>query len=112
NRIQRLFAALWLKAISSATIRIHHKGDALVDSHYGELWKAERAISSAAGVCPAIYRPPNGFHTPWQLHAVASHGMKTVTWDVIPRDWKDPPPDEIARRVVDSVKPGSIILLH
>lgn len=90
----------------------HHKGDALVDSHYGELWKAERAISSAAGVCPAIYRPPNGFHTPWQLHAVASHGMKTVTWDVIPRDWKDPPPDEIARRVVDSVKPGSIILLH
>jgi len=90
----------------------HHKSDALVDPHYGELWKAEHAISSAAGVCPAIYRPPNGFHTPWQLHAVASHGMKTVTWDVIPRDWKDPPPDEIARRVLDSVKPGSIILLH
>ena len=90
----------------------HHKSDALVDPHYGELWKAERAISSAAGVCPAIYRPPNGFHTPWQLHAVASHGMRTVTWDVIPRDWKDPPPDEIVRRVLDSAKPGSIILLH
>ena len=90
----------------------HHKSDALVDPHYGELWKAERAISTAAGVCPAIYRPPNGFHTPWQLHAVASHGMRTVTWDVIPRDWKDPPPDEIVRRVLDSAKPGSIILLH
>jgi len=38
--------------------------------------------------------------------------MRTVTWDVIPRDWKDPPPDEIVRRVLDSVKPGSIILLH
>src|SRR5438093_7698996 len=90
----------------------HHKSDALVDPHYGELWKAEHAISSAARVCPAIYRPPNGFHTPWQLHAVASHGMKTVTWDVIPRDWKDPPSDEITRRVLNSVKPGSIILLH
>jgi peptidoglycan/xylan/chitin deacetylase (PgdA/CDA1 family)/predicted MFS family arabinose efflux permease len=90
----------------------HHKSDAVVDPGYAELWKAERAISSAAGVCPAIYRPPNGFHTPWQLHAVASHSMKTVTWDVIPRDWKDPPPDEVARRVLDSVKPGSIILLH
>jgi len=90
----------------------HHKSDAVVDPRYGELWKAEGAISSAAGVCPAIYRPPNGFHTPWQLHAVASHGMKTVTWDVIPRDWKDPPPDELANRVLESVKPGSFILLH
>ena len=38
--------------------------------------------------------------------------MTTVTWDVIPRDWKDPPPDVIAQRVLDDVKPGSIILLH
>ena len=90
----------------------HHKSDAVVDPRYGELWKAEHAIFSAAGVCPAIYRPPNGFHTPWQLHAVASRGMKTITWDVIPRDWKDPPPEEIVRRVLDSVRPGSIILLH
>jgi peptidoglycan/xylan/chitin deacetylase (PgdA/CDA1 family) len=90
----------------------HHKSDALFEAGYGELSKAEHAISSAAGVCPAIYRPPNGFHTPWQLHTVTSHGLKTVTWDVIPRDWKNPPPQEIARRVLDSVRPGSIILLH
>jgi peptidoglycan/xylan/chitin deacetylase (PgdA/CDA1 family) len=38
--------------------------------------------------------------------------MKTVTWDVIPRDWKDPPSDVIVSRVLDSVQPGSIILLH
>jgi peptidoglycan/xylan/chitin deacetylase (PgdA/CDA1 family) len=90
----------------------HHKSDAVTELNYGELWRAESAIARAAGVCPAIYRPPNGFHTPWQLHTVASHGMKTVTWDVIPRDWKDPPPDVIVSRVLNSVQPGSIILLH
>jgi peptidoglycan/xylan/chitin deacetylase (PgdA/CDA1 family)/predicted MFS family arabinose efflux permease len=90
----------------------HQKKDAVLEPNYGELWKAETAIARAAGVCPAVYRPPNGFHTPWQLHTVASHGMKTVTWDVIPRDWKDPPSDVIVSRVLDSVHPGSIILLH
>jgi peptidoglycan-N-acetylglucosamine deacetylase len=90
----------------------HHKSDSLLDPGYGDLWTAEHAIYAAAGVCPAIYRPPNGFHTPWQLHAVAHHNMKTVTWDVIPRDWKDPPPEVIVQRVLDSAKPGSIILLH
>jgi len=90
----------------------HRKSDAVTQLGYGELWRAETAIAHAAGVCPAIYRPPNGFHTPWQLHTVARHGMKTVTWDVIPRDWKDPPSDVIVSRVLDSVQPGSIILLH
>lgn len=90
----------------------HRKRDVILDPNYSDLWEAETAIASAAGVCPALYRPPNGFHTPWQLHAVSSHGMKTITWDVIPRDWKDPPPSEIVSRVLDSVRPGSIILLH
>jgi peptidoglycan/xylan/chitin deacetylase (PgdA/CDA1 family) len=90
----------------------HHKSDAVWELDYGELDKAETAIARAAGVCPAFYRPPNGFHTPWQLHAVSSAGMKAVTWDVIPRDWKDPPSDVIVSRVLNSVQPGSIILLH
>ena len=90
----------------------HHKADAVLDLNYSELGKAERAIARAANVCPAFYRPPNGFHTPWQLHAVANASMTTVTWDVIPRDWKDPPPGVIAQRVLDDVRPGSIILLH
>lgn len=90
----------------------HQKSDAVLQLKYGELGKAERAIAQAAGVCPALFRPPNGFHTPWQLRAVSHHHMKTVDWDVIPRDWKDPPPEEIVSRVLDSVKPGSIILLH
>jgi peptidoglycan-N-acetylglucosamine deacetylase len=90
----------------------HRKRDAILELRYGELGKAETAIASAAGVCPALFRPPNGFHTPWQLHAVSGHHMRTIGWDVQPSDWENPPADEIVRRVVDSVRPGSIVLLH
>ncbi|MEO8456697.1 MAG: MFS transporter [Chloroflexota bacterium] len=90
----------------------HHKADAVLDLNYSELGKAEHAISQAAGVCPAFFRPPNGFHTPWQLRAVHNAGMTAVTWDVIPGDWKDPPVDVLVQRVLDDAKAGSIILLH
>jgi peptidoglycan/xylan/chitin deacetylase (PgdA/CDA1 family)/predicted MFS family arabinose efflux permease len=90
----------------------HHKADAVLDLNYSELDKAEKAIADATGVCPAFYRPPNGFHTPWQLHAVADANMTTVTWDVIPGDWKDPAPEVIVQRVLDDAQAGSIVLLH
>jgi peptidoglycan/xylan/chitin deacetylase (PgdA/CDA1 family)/predicted MFS family arabinose efflux permease len=90
----------------------HRKRDAILELNYGELGKAEESIAKAAGVCPALFRPPNGFHTPWQLHAVSSHQMRAVGWDVQPSDWERLPAAELVRRVVDSVRPGSIVLLH
>lgn len=90
----------------------HQKRRAIFQLHYEEVDQAEASIARAAGVCPALFRPPNGFHTPWQLRAVSQHGMRTVTWDVQPSDWKRPPGDVLVRRVASSVRPGSIILLH
>jgi peptidoglycan-N-acetylglucosamine deacetylase len=90
----------------------HKKRDAVLELHYGEMSKAETSIAKAAGVCPALFRPPNGFHTPWQLHEINVHKMKTVGWNVQPADWENPPPETIVKRVLDGVKPGSIILLH
>jgi len=90
----------------------HRKRGAVLQPRYGELERSEMAIAKAAGVCPALFRPPNGFHTPWQLHAVSSHQMRAVGWDVQPSDWKRPPAEEIVRRVVGSVRPGSIVLVH
>jgi len=90
----------------------HRKRDAIFQLRYSDLREAERSIARAAGVCPAFFRPPNGFHTPWQLDAVSDQHMRTLTWDVIAGDWKRPPPKEIVRRVLNSVRPGSIVLLH
>jgi peptidoglycan/xylan/chitin deacetylase (PgdA/CDA1 family) len=43
---------------------------------------------------------------------VARRGLLAVTWDVQPSDWKGPSPEELARRVVEGARPGSIVLLH
>lgn len=90
----------------------HRKRDALFDLRYGEAAATQRAIEQAAGVTPAFYRPPNGFHTPWSLRAVRRAGMRTLVWDVDPYDWKDPAPETLIRRILADVRPGSIILLH
>lgn len=90
----------------------HRKRDAIFEWRYSELERAEGSIAGAAGVCPALFRPPNGFHTPWQLRAVSAHGMRTVGWDVQPSDWERPPGDKIVQRVLERVRPGSIVLLH
>ena len=46
---------------------------------------------------------------PWLL---ARRGTLSVLWSVDSRDWSDPDPDSIARRVLSRVRPGSIVLLH
>jgi peptidoglycan-N-acetylglucosamine deacetylase len=35
-----------------------------------------------------------------------------VLWTVDPRDWADPPATTVRDRVLEAVRPGSVILLH
>jgi len=43
---------------------------------------------------------------------MALHGLKTVLWDVDPRDFEEPGARAICERVLAAVRPGSIVLLH
>lgn len=90
----------------------HRKRDAVLDFGYGDLNQAENSIASATGVCAALYRSPNGFHTPWQMHAVSSHHMQAIGWDVQPNDWEHHNADKLVQSVVNAARPGSIIALH
>ena len=45
-------------------------------------------------------------------HVIGDAGMTMVTWDVSAGDWATTDGDLVARRVLDHVQPGSIILLH
>lgn len=83
-----------------------------LDPRYPELMRAEHAIHADAGVCPALFRPPHGQHTPfmtWELHR---HGMHMVTWDVSTNDWSTRDPQQVAAAILAKVRPGSIIDLH
>nr|HEX4315605.1 polysaccharide deacetylase family protein [Kofleriaceae bacterium] len=77
-----------------------------------ELALADRAIANATGVVPTLARPPWGGRSPWNVRAFRRQGKRAVLWDVNSFDWKNQPPVDVARRVVDRARPGSIVLMH
>jgi peptidoglycan/xylan/chitin deacetylase (PgdA/CDA1 family) len=77
------------------------------------LRRTDAAIYAAAGVRPRIMRPPFGARDWLVLNQVRTLGYTPVMWSVpLPKDWEDPPPQVIARRVLGKVEDGSIIVLH
>jgi peptidoglycan/xylan/chitin deacetylase (PgdA/CDA1 family) len=90
----------------------HHDAIRWLDPGYPELQDTQDAFKRNLGVCPALYRPPHGSHTPFMAQVVADHGMTMVTWDVSSADWATDDAQLVASRVLEKVKPGSIILLH
>ena len=69
-------------------------------------------IEHITGVRPTLFRCPYGEYDDHVIQAVSSLGMTAVQWDVDSLDWKGISADEIRRRVLDRVQPGSIVLFH
>lgn len=78
-----------------------------------ELQRTDDAIYRAAGIRTRLMRPPFGMRDFDSLAQVHRDGYLPVMWSVpLPRDWEQPGDATIARRVVDGVVPGTIIVLH
>jgi peptidoglycan/xylan/chitin deacetylase (PgdA/CDA1 family) len=89
-----------------------HDAFRYLDPRYPELERANAAIRDALRVCPALFRPPHGTHTPFMSREVTNRGMQLVTWDVSAKDWVESDPQKLAEHILQKVQPGSIILLH
>jgi peptidoglycan/xylan/chitin deacetylase (PgdA/CDA1 family) len=57
-------------------------------------------------------RPPNGLFTPETLTLLKTWNYRPVMWSVVPEDWTRPGISTVVQRVLQQVKPGSIIVLH
>lgn len=79
---------------------------------HAELEMGGRTIASALGEPPRYFRPPFGFRYPWTFRSARSLGQEPVLWSLNPRDFHDPGPEAIVKRVLAAAKQGSIILLH
>jgi peptidoglycan-N-acetylglucosamine deacetylase len=90
----------------------HHDAWRWLDPRYPELDRTQSAFRHNLGVCPTFYRAPHGQHTPFLARVVGDHGMTMVGWEVSAGDWKTRDARLVARRILDGVKPGSIIVLH
>ncbi|HEU4355231.1 MAG TPA: polysaccharide deacetylase family protein [Actinomycetota bacterium] len=65
------------------------------------------------GVAPTLFRPPGGSVDPSVVRAADRNGMRVALWDVDPHDYRaSARPRAIAKTVLHSIRPGSIVLLH
>lgn len=77
-----------------------------------EIVSAQRAIEHVTGKTPMYFRFPGGCATAADRQIVASMGLRTAGWDVISGDAFEHDPQVIVRKVLASVRPGSIIVAH
>ncbi|MGC9669677.1 polysaccharide deacetylase family protein [Planosporangium sp. 12N6] len=77
-----------------------------------QLERTNEAIEKATSATPTLFRPPYGSRTPEVLEWLHPVGATMVLWDVEPVDWAMPGTETIVRRVLDTTRNGSVILLH
>lgn len=72
-----------------------------------------QAALASLGVHGYLFRPPGGSISPAVLRAAATSGLRIVLWSVDARDWvPGTSAAQVARRVLDTVRAGSIVELH
>ncbi|MEM7556330.1 MAG: polysaccharide deacetylase family protein [Cyanobacteria bacterium P01_A01_bin.84] len=94
----------------------HHNFPLLSSEDLKEsLEKTQTAIYNTCGLTPEQVRdvrPPNGVFTPKTLQLFQEWNYRPVMWSVVPEDWVRPGVDIVVKRVIKSVKNGSLIVLH
>lgn len=77
-----------------------------------ELLSSAEAIESVTGKKVELFRAPYGDYDDELIKTASELGFYTIQWDVDSLDWKDLSASDIAMRVINNVKNGSIILMH
>ncbi len=79
---------------------------------YDQIAGAASLIRRYTHFQPCLFRPPGGAASEAVIAAAGALGMRTITWDVDPRDWSLPGSGAIYSNVVANAHDGSIILMH
>lgn len=79
---------------------------------YAQIAGAAARIEAYTHFQPCLFRPPGGGVNEGIVATAGSLGMRTVNWDVDPRDWSSPGSGAIYANVVDHVQAGSIVVMH
>lgn len=77
-----------------------------------ELSKNQQIIQSVCGVQAKLFRPPYGSYNNELMDTCRSMGIIPIQWNVDSLDWKGLSGGDIAGRVCERSKPGSIVLFH
>jgi peptidoglycan-N-acetylglucosamine deacetylase len=85
---------------------------ALPEQVIRELEKCEIRIEQFTGKRTHLFRPPRGLVNGTVVNIAIEEGYKTVLWTVSADHHDAPTPELMAKRVLQRIKPGAIILAH
>lgn len=74
-----------------------------------QMWACARAIAPYG---QRLFRPPFGAQNSQVRLDALMFRYKVIMWNVSAQDWISQSSDEIAEKIIDRTKPGSIFLLH
>ncbi len=77
-----------------------------------ELSTSAKAIEKLTGKKVTLFRPPYGDYNNLLIDACKEMELYPIQWDVDSLDWKNLSATEIAMRIINGAKQGSIILCH
>ena len=77
-----------------------------------ELTTSSQAIEKLTNKKVTLFRPPYGDYNNTLIDTCAEMGLYPIQWDVDSLDWKNLSATEIAMRIINGAKNGSIILCH
>jgi peptidoglycan/xylan/chitin deacetylase (PgdA/CDA1 family) len=77
-----------------------------------EISKGIASVEKVTGKRPVFYRPAGGSVNKFVYKEARRLKVRVVLWTIDPQDWRKPGADVIARRILDRVRPGSVVLMH
>ena len=77
-----------------------------------EIRNLNREVKDVIGIEPILFRTPSGAYNNLVIEVIESEGMIPIQWDADSLDYRDPTPDEMKKRIMDRLRPGSITLFH
>ena len=85
-----------------------------VDSYHlkEEIAQCEETVYGITDLRTRVFRPPEGMIDSSILAVVRELDYRVILWDIDTRDWAHTPAEDIAKNVIEHIKPGSIILMH
>lgn len=89
-----------------------HMTQISVEKMKEEVESCDQKIEKITGTKPSLFRAPYGDYNNDVVKTMRESGHFTIQWDVDSLDWKNLTANEISDRVLNKVKPGSIILFH
>lgn len=77
-----------------------------------EITVTHNKIKELTGQNATLFRPPFGDYSNTLITTCNELGYHVIQWDVDSLDWKDLSASAIYDRVINQIKPGSIVLFH